>query len=257
MFRSLSLRRALILGVPAATIVSVLALMSTANATHVRPKAATPLYSSFVLAYPECTGTTYVHGSTTGGAAGFPSASCGPPSKSSTFLTVGTPDANGLPSGLVGTSKLTTIAGPDIRMAVNITDVHCDVAAASCVGGGGFPAAYTGTVGMHYRLRITDHCNGPIGPAPPCPAPPGTSATARDQSFLTPVPCAATGPAPAGSTCSLTTTFNTVLPGAITAGMRMQLSTHEVDVTDGGADGSAATLDAAQKPFLYEGVFVP
>jgi hypothetical protein len=258
MLHSSRLRRSLVIGVSAATVLSLLVLSSLAGATHVRPKAATPLYTSYVLAYDECTAAaaTTVHGGTFAGG-GFVGPSC-PPVKTSPWLTVGTPDANGLASGFVGSSKLVVTAAPaDIKMDVSITDVHCDAPGPMCVGGGGFPAAYTGTVGVHYLLRITDHCNTPPGPPPPCPPPPGTAATVRDLPFLTPVRCIPTGPPPAGSTCALSTTWNSILPGAITPTMRMNVRTHEVHVTDGGADGDATTADAAQERFLYEGVFVP
>jgi hypothetical protein len=45
-----------------AVVVGSLVLTGTAAGTHVRPKAATPLYTSFVIAYQPCNATNANHG---------------------------------------------------------------------------------------------------------------------------------------------------------------------------------------------------
>ena len=70
------------------------------------------------------------------------------------------------------------------------------------------------------------------------------------------VPCAATGDATVGSTCSITTTANTLAPGAAVEGQRAIWETGQVRVSDGGADGNPATADG-EGLFLVQGVFVP
>jgi hypothetical protein len=244
-------RVAISLAVAGAGLAAMLVVTSMAGATHTRPKTASPTTSALVVAYDPCTSPT------TGHAPHFVGGSCAPV-PTSPHLRVGTPDANGIAAGLAGFAKLKVVPG-DIEISASIPDVHC-----SAMGGppaacphGPFPGAYAGSVGLHYLLRITDHCNGPLPGPPACPAPPGTAATVQDLPYLTEVPCGPAPAPPAGSTCSISTTFNALTPGAIVAGMRMNIRTHEVHVTDGGGDGDAGTVDPAQRRFLYEGVFVP
>ncbi len=57
------------------------------------------------------------------------------------------------------------------------------------------------------------------------------------------VPCASTADTTVGSTCSITTTANTIAPGAAVEGKRAIWETGQVRVSDGGADGDPATAD--------------
>ena len=67
---------------------------------YARPKAATPLNIRLVPAYEQCTSAGGTHG------APLAVPSCSPPSLSSDYLTVGTPDANGKPGNFVGAVNL-------------------------------------------------------------------------------------------------------------------------------------------------------
>jgi hypothetical protein len=234
-------------------LASLLLLTSIAGATHTRPKGASPLRISYVVAYDDCNAGAppTVHDTA------FGSPSC-PPVESSTLLREGTPDANGLPAGLVGSTTLsTTPPAGDIKVVTSITDVHCGTGGGPGCPMGPFPGGYGGTVGVHSLLKITDHCNHPPPPGGGCPAPPGTSGTTRDLPFLIGVPCGPVPAPPGGSTCSITTTYNTVLPGAIVAGQRMNIRMFNNHVLDGGADADGRTADAASRVFLTEGMFVP
>ena len=54
------------------------------------------------------------------------------------------------------------------------------------------------------------------------------------------VPCAPT-PGAEGATCSISTTFDAIMPGAVTEGRRAMWQLGAVEVHDGGSDGLAAT----------------
>ena len=60
---------------------------------------------------------------------------------------------------------------------------------------------------------------------------------------------------PSGSTCTLTTTLDTQIPGTATERARAVWAVDQVAVNDGGADGDADTGDNA--PFAMQGIFVP
>ena len=63
-----------------------------------RPKGATPSRVSLVPAFRQCTSPNRTHG------APLASQSCAPPVQSSSFLTIGSPDANGAPANSIAPS---------------------------------------------------------------------------------------------------------------------------------------------------------
>jgi hypothetical protein len=71
----------------------------------------------------------------------------------------------------------------------------------------------------------------------------------QDTSFPVTVPCSA-------GTCSVATTANAVVPGALVAGQRAIWQLGQVKVYDGGADGVASTT-GDNTLFMVEGIFVP
>ena len=72
------------------------------------------------------------------------------------------------------------------------------------------------------------------------------------------VPCAATTDTTVGSTCSVQTTANTVVPGMIPVShQRMISGLGQIKVTDGGPDGNPDTNPSENTLFLDQGVFVP
>jgi hypothetical protein len=58
-----------------------------------------------------------------------------------------------------------------------------------------------------------------------------------------------------GSTCSIATTADSVLPGTISEGKRTLMEMFQVRVFDGGADGLAAT--PGNSLFAVQGLFAP
>ena len=102
----MTIRKRMVL--PLALALGALGMMlvaSVANATHPRPKGATPLRASLVPAYNACATPNRTHGTPLA----FPS--CNPPVQTSTSLTIGSPDANGAAANSVGFIKISVIAG--------------------------------------------------------------------------------------------------------------------------------------------------
>src|SRR5688572_16667935 len=89
----------------AAGILGLLIAAQAATATHPRPKGASPLSGSAVIAYNQCASPNRTHGPPLA----FPS--CNPPVQSSPYITVGTPDANGAASNMSGNLRVSVIVG--------------------------------------------------------------------------------------------------------------------------------------------------
>jgi hypothetical protein len=70
------------------------------------------------------------------------------------------------------------------------------------------------------------------------------------------VPCSATADSSVGSTCSISTTADSVLPGLVPETQRTIWQLDQIQVFDGGSDESASTTDD-NTLFADEGIFVP
>ena len=115
-------------------------------------------------------------------------------------------------------------------MQVQITDVREQ----------GTLADYAGEIRPRTIVRLTDR----TGPA-----------TVSDLGFSLDTQCTPTPATNVGSTCSITTSLDTLIPGAIVEGRRSLLELSQVEVTDGGTDGDTGTQP--NSVFLRQGVFVP
>jgi ABC-type phosphate transport system substrate-binding protein len=211
-----------------------------------RPKGATPLYVQFVPAFNECTSPNRTHG------APLSSGSCNPPVQSSSWLTVGTPDANGATSNNQGFARY-VVQASDVAVTLSVTDVRCrpgsGISAGVCtsVNTGTAGDDYSGQVQLSTTARITDKRNGTSGFQP---------ATTQDMPFPMTVPCTTTSSNNTiGGTCSLSSSFNAVAPGAIVSGKRAIWQLGEVLLNDGGSDGVISTTPNTL--FEQQGVFVP
>jgi hypothetical protein len=104
---------------------------------------------------------------------------------------------------------------------------------------------YAGQLKASVVLRMTDRDNGP-----------SELATVQDTPLSYTVPCTTTpGSSTVGSTCSLNTTADSVVPNTVKEGRRSIWQMDKVNVYDGGADGQAST--DPNTLFLTQGVFVP
>ena len=206
--------------------------------TYVRPRGATPFLTYLVPAYRQCTAVNSTHGSPLA----FPS--CHPPQQASSFLTVGTPDANGQGARSIGSVKLTvppetSTTRPDVRISVSISDVRNKADLTD----------YAGSLQLVFAWRLTDRYNGPNL---------NEAATVSDFDFTADVPCATTADGTIGSSCSVQTTANTVVPGMIPVSHnRMVSELGNLRVNDGGPDGDPDTNSGDNTLFLDEGIFVP
>jgi hypothetical protein len=204
---------------------------------YVRPAGATPLRASLVPAYAACLASNRTHGPP------LAFASCAPPQQTSTQLTVGTPDANGQAVQSLGAIRLAVVPGDpmtpgdqaDVNAQLSVTDVRRQ----------GTLADYGGELQAALAVRLTDGANG---------ASQSEAATVSDLSFAIAVPCAPTAGA-VGSNCSVATSFDAVVPGAVQESKRSIWALDQVKVFDGGSDGVASTTPNTL--FAVQGVFVP
>jgi Tol biopolymer transport system component len=198
---------------------------------YIRPKSASPTYLSLVPAYEPCTAPNRTHGPPLAYDA------CAPPAPTSSQLTIGTADANGQPAKSMAYVRLQSLLGDpatpadeaDLSLAAGATDVRN----ASDL------SDYTGSLEARLPIRITDKDNAPYpgGPGP---------GTVTDTTFSFVVPCTATGDATVGSTCSIMTSAEATIPGAIKELKRTVWQVGRVEVRDG-QSGS----------FLTQGLFIP
>jgi Tol biopolymer transport system component len=216
---------------------------------YARPKGATKMVLRFVPAYESCTTPNAKHG------APLAVSSCNPAVATSDFLTVGTPESNGVQANSVGLASLRAICNPpgpggvppcsdpgdqgDEELQISITDVRQKQSLLD----------YSGELEARVTLRITDRWNGLCAG---CRQP----GTAMDIPFSFAVPCATTASAATGSTCSVTTTANAVAPGAAREGTRSVWQLGRFELYDGGPDGDADT-PSGNTLFAEQGLFVP
>jgi Tol biopolymer transport system component len=213
-----------------------------------RAKGATPLRVSLVPSFQSCVSPNRTHG------APLAFGSCNPPAPSSGNLTVGSPDVNGNPANFVGFLRMSVEAGipgppddSDVGLVTSLSDIRCKTILPSCAGGA--LSDYSGELAERLDLRITDKFNAmaPGGGTDP--------ATVGDLTFPVTIPCATTASTTTGSLCSISTTMNTIMPGTIKDTKREVAEVHQVQVDDGGPDGSAST--PGNSLFAVQGVFVP
>ena len=233
---------------PAAlAVLAVTALTQIAGASHVRPKGATPLRASLVPAFKACSAPNRTHGAPLA----FPS--CHPPVQESNYLTVGTPDANGVQARSSGFLRLRVKATPpeDLFITLTITDVRClpgtDAAVCGTINNFDGPD-YTGQVQSDATLRISDHYNGPNL---------DEAATVQDIPFPVTAFCVSTADMTVGSTCSVSTSSQANCPPVCQNfdNQRSVIELGQVLVRDGGADGQIATAD--NTVFMRQGIFIP
>jgi hypothetical protein len=231
--------------------VAAMMIATVAQATHPRPKGATPTRVSVVPAYNACTTPNRTHGPPLA----FPS--CNPPVQSSSSLTVGTPDANGAAANSTAFIKLEVQAGipgppedSDVLITADSTDIRCKPGVTACGSANTADGPdYTGQLQGNATIRITDHFNA-VAPGG------GTdAATVVDIPFPVPAACVATADASIGGRCTANTSANATVPGAVKDGKRAIVEIGQITVTDGGPDGQNGT--SPNTLFGVQGIFIP
>jgi Penicillin amidase len=204
-----------------------------------RPRGATPLRASLVLAYRACASPNRMHGGPLAGG------SCSPPQQRSDYLTVGTLDANGQPAKYTGSVRLDVFQGntstPTDEADVNVQVAMTDVRKQSDL------SDYTGELSVETTLRMTDRNNG--GGAG------DDAATAFDLPFPVTVPCSGTPDTTVGGSCAIDTSFDAILPGTVKENGRSNWQLTAFQAFDGGADGLIST--SPNTLFAKQGVFTP
>jgi len=235
----------------AVTAATMMIVASAANAAHVRPKGASPIRVSMVPAFNQCTSANRTHGPPLA----FPS--CNPPVQTSTAITVGEPTANGAAANSVGSIRISVVVGvpgppddSDVNLVGNSTDIRCKAGTAACGSANAADGAdYTGELEGNAQIRISDHYNA-VAPGG------GTdAATVIDIPFPVTTPCTATASTSIGSTCNISTSANAVVPGSVKDGKRAVVEIQQIQVSDGGPDGVAATTPNTL--FSVQGIFIP
>ena len=212
---------------------------SALGAGYPRPKAASPLRVPLVPAASPCDAPNRTHGPP------LSSGSCAPPAQASSFLTVGTPDANSAAANSVALVVLTAVLGDpgtpadeaDVKVKASVTDVRLTAGLGD----------YAGDLQASARLRLTDRASGPALDEP---------ATVQDFVYRFTVPCQATISTTIGSTCAVTTTADAIQPGTVKERARTIWQIGQIQLFDGGPDGAASTA-SGNTLFLTQGVFVP
>jgi hypothetical protein len=218
-----------------------------AQAGYPRPKSASPVSVSLVLAYEQCTAPNRLHGP--------PLAfnSCSPPQQTSQALTTGTADSNGQPTKFIGLVRFNAVPGDpatpaneaDVLVSSNMVDVRCKIELIPCTGGA--LSDYVGTLRAWTTIRITDRYNGGAV---------NQAATVSDWiQFFVPIQCSETADSTVGSTCASSTMVNALIPGAIRERARATWELDQVVVRDGGLDGDPRADE--QTVFAVQGLFVP
>ncbi len=211
-----------------------------------RPKGATPTRVALVPAFNSCSSPNRTHGP------GLAFPSCNPPVRSSAVLTVGSPDANGFAANSQGSVKLATVLGnpateadeADIGLTVSVTDVRNHPAGTD----------YTGRLGVVANLQLTDNANSDELPEP---------GTGQTTPFAFSVQCATTVDSTIGGSCSLATTYDALLPGAVKERQRAIWELGQVQVRDAGPNGTGYAAcpptcgDGDETVFMRQGVFIP
>ena len=126
-----------------------------AQATHPRPKSASPVHMSLVPAYAACAAPNRTHGPP------LAFASCNPPAQTSAQATVGTPDANGGAANGTGHLRLKTLPcdfncfDGDFVIDIGFDDVRCVPTGARCgAANASGPADYSGEVRFSFAVRF-------------------------------------------------------------------------------------------------------
>jgi hypothetical protein len=225
-------------------LAGVLAMPGAGSATHPRPRGATPLRLPLLPSYNECKAPNRTHGTP------LSSPSCAPPSRTSFYLTVGTPDVNGAGARSIGSLDVTALTG-DVRFTLRVTDIRCLPAVSVTVCNSANSADgpdYSGNMQLNATNRLTDHLNGPNL---------NEAATLWDIPYPMDVNCANTASTAIGGECTTDTTANAVVPGVFQAGERAVWEFEQFMLADAGADGDIHRGEGAVTTFMRQGLFVP
>ena len=216
-----------------------------------RPKGATPLRVSLVPAFERCETPNEVHGPA------LTFGSCAPPQQRGGYAVFGAPSA----TQASGSVRLDVIPGApgsqdeaDVAISVRLADVRRRFDGADALGSLDFPLP----------LRLTDKNSGAYDSEQATVEDFGTGVIGYTNNPLrVEVPCVETADPGVGSTCSVSTTADVIVPGRpgeilpfVTEGARAIWQLDQIAVYDGGEDGYIDSRDD-NTVLAVQGVFVP
>jgi beta-propeller repeat-containing protein len=218
----------------------------TNSKTYPRPGGASPLRVPLVPAYRVCQQVN----ANSQHVPPLDHPSCTPPVLASNLLTTSTTgrQAGSASFSVVAGNPVTDTDEADVLIAASVSDVKNSSDGTDYAG----KLILTTTA-----LRITDRANDTSGTA---------SATMEDFEFALPIDCATTPGDPlAGSSCSVTSSADTLVPGFAKEGKRAVIRLQSVRMKDAGPDadvGPPATCPPTcgtgdERTYLDQGVFAP
>jgi hypothetical protein len=221
-------------------------------AGYPRPKGANPVRVPLVPAFGPCASPNRTHGPP------LAHPSCNPPTQRSPVLTLGTPDVNGFAALSVSSVRFRFRGSPSppedsvIDAIIAMSDIHCRTTNPACPGAPG--SDFTGQVLVRTSVQISDKLNGPAETE---------SATVQEVPIEIPVQCVAIA-GNEGGRCNVTTSLESLYPGAILDAKRAIWEFGEVTVRDPGPNGTGYASgcpstcgDGDESVFLRQGLFVP
>jgi hypothetical protein len=166
-----------------------------------------------------------------------------------TCLPPGTTGTAHIGNGGSGEATVTVVPGnlatpadeADARITATISDVR-----SGSGGGTDYNPASGADMTLISKLRITDTRYGTLEVEP---------GTTTDIRFEVPLTCATTSDSSVGSTCSVNTTADAIVPGTIAEGKKTVIGLFRVQIDDAGPDNVRDNADDSL--FAQQGYYVP
>jgi len=235
-------------------IIAMSFMASSAVAVHDHPESATPIHIAFVPNFRQTISSTQC--TARGGAPsthGTPLAlpSCNPPA-----FGPGTQAHSGVKA--TSGADITVIPGDtdptngdqaDVSLVGSATDVR----QGSATGPDYDPNPSGADVTSVSKIRISDSYN--TTGAQTCSSTTSCEATVQDLDFTVPTACVATADPTIGSTCSVSTTADTVVPNVTKENKQAVVQVFRIRTKDAGANGIPGDTD--DRDAFMQGIYIP
>ena len=136
---------------------------------------------------------------------------------------------------------------------VSLVGAGTDVRSGSATGPDYDPNPSGADVTSVALIRVSDHYNSTTGQ--PCSATTSCQGTMQDLNFMTPVSCAATADPTIGSTCSVSTTADGVVPNSVLENKNGVIQTFRLRIRDAGTNGVPGDTD--DRDAFMQGIYIP
>ena len=136
---------------------------------------------------------------------------------------------------------------------IALTGFGTDVRTGSATGPDYNPAASGADMNSVGKIRISDHYNGTTGQ--PCAASGSCPATVSDLDFAAPVTCVPTVDPSVGSSCTIGTTADSLIPGIVLEQKKAVIQAFRLRLKDAGANGAPGDTD--DRDAFMQGIYIP